>query len=380
MGLLDQANAAFTQLNVSLAENFEEISVAVADVGLGLVPVVGVAKDAYELISGSHLITGEKLSRNERILIGASILTLGVGSSVKGLAKGVLKVSQKFGSGIKRGVLRSSEMIIDSARKLGLEAKEEAQGIRRFLKNTLGNEDGAIKKVDNLLFKAGGNNLKAYSHATKELSESGVKLSKNADEFLSKQVLHGDRILGKGTSFVKDDLVRVGKKYDDLATKIYDVAPTRVEADVWRAVPVTVKDGTGNIIARNTEDTVFNFHKGTQVGNGRYSAPGDSALYTSLGKKEDAWQTVMEELSGHANQDLILNSKHYKLDKVLDLTDRSTKKALGITEDMIIDTQGDKTYELTHLLGNIAKKKGFNGIKAPSAPQKGGVNLIIFGE
>jgi RES domain-containing protein len=377
------------------ASELLSLSESLLDVGLGLAPGSSLVKDTYELIFGMNMVTGAELSGVDR---GISLVGVGVGIASFGAAGGVattllkskrlVKLADHFGS-VSAKFLKTSksvfdeaavvgEEIVDGARKLGLQSKGEIQGVVRFLKNTLGNEVGAIGKIDELLVQAGGKNLKAYSEATKELAESGVKLSKNADEFLSNQVLHGDQIRGKGTSFAKDDLVRVGQKYDDLTSKMDDVVPVRVEAAVWRAVPETVKDGAGNIVARNTDETVFNFHKGTKVGNGRYSQTGDSALYTSMGKKEDAWQTVMEELGDHANQDLILNSKHYELDKVLDLTDPETRKTLGVTEDMLRIEDIVVKYELTHQLGNIAIKKGFSAIKAPSAPNKGGVNLIIF--
>ena len=99
-----------------------------------------------------------------------------------------------------------------------------------------------------------------------------------------------------------------------------------------------------------------------------------------MGKKEDAWQTVFEELGDYANHDLILNSKHYKLKKVLDLSNPNTREILGITKEMIALRKSNNTYILTHQLGNIAKRKGYQAIKAPSATPSGGFNLIIFGE
>ena len=75
-----------------------------------------------------------------------------------------------------------------------------------------------------------------------------------------------------------------------------------------------------------------------------------------MGSKESAWQTVMEELGGQADQNLFLHSKHYQLDRVLDLTDPGTRKVLGITGNMLTETMltgmTDKNlYELTHQLG-----------------------------
>jgi RES domain-containing protein len=116
--------------------------------------------------------------------------------------------------------------------------------------------------------------------------------------------------------------------------------------------------------------------------NGRYSAPGESAIYTSIGKETDAWKTVMEELGPVANQPLRLESKHYKLDRVLDLTDPKVRNELGINGfDLMKDTKKYKdAYEITHQLGSIAKKKGFDGLKVDSAVSGGGKNLVIFGD
>ncbi len=271
---------------------------------------------------------------------------------------------------------------ITSAQKLGLRACDEIQGAGRFIRNTLGNEVGAAGNIEALLTQTGRPGLLSYTHATKEIAEAGVNISKDANRFLANQSRYGETILGKGKNFAQDDLVRIASSYEDLSRNIDNVTPIQINAEVWRGVPATVKDRAGNIIAVNTEETVFNFHKGMKTSNGRYSAPGDSAIYTSMGQKTDAWQTVLEELGDHVNQDLILNSRHYKLDKVLDLTDPNTRKILGIDASDIVKREYDfiDAYELTHQLGNIAKQKGFQGIKAPSAPQKNGINLIVFGE
>jgi RES domain-containing protein len=160
-----------------------------------------------------------------------------------------------------------------------------------------------------------------------------------------------------------------------------NVIPTQFDGNVWRAVPETIKDKAGKVVAENTDDTVYNLHKGMKSANGRYSAPGESAIYTSIGKETDAWKTVMEELGEDvASQPLRLESKQYKLDRVLDLTDSKVMKALGINEEMIMAKDISFQYEVTHQLGNIAREKGFQAIKAPSVPQKDGVNFIIFGD
>ena len=124
-------------------------------------------------------------------------------------------------------------------------------------------------------------------------------------------------------------------------------------------------------------EKVFAWHSGMKKANGRYSIGGElgqEALYTSIGKKENAWVTVVEELSADADLPLRLASKDVKLEKVLDLTDPQTRKQMSITRDAITKD----TYYLTQQIGDLAKRHGFDGIKAPSAAHNGGVNLIIL--
>ena len=83
----------------------------------------------------------------------------------------------------------------------------------------------------------------------------------------------------------------------------------------------------------------------------------------------------MEELGNHANQPLRLASKEVSLEKVLDLTNKKVKNFLQISNTSKLTSY---PYELTQQIGDFAKKYGFDGIKAPSAVNKPGVNLIIF--
>ncbi len=125
---------------------------------------------------------------------------------------------------------------------------------------------------------------------------------------------------------------------------------------------------------------------------GRYSLPGESAIYTSLSKKT----AVREILENHPNVPakdfdklFHLQSKNIEVDKVLDLTQRSTRQLFKVgekagkraltEEDIATKIRRNKeAYQYTHIIGDIAKKKGFKAIQAPSA--HGGNNVIIFTE
>ncbi len=327
----------------------------------------------------SQFIDGDAYTKGEMIgALSTEIATIFIpGTAVARVVANATKYSIPIFQTITK--TRLGEFII-SAQKLGLMTSDEVQGAGRFIRNTLGNELGAVGNIETLLTQTGHPALIAYTKATKEMAETGVKISQDANRFLANQARYGENILGRGKNFSQDDIIRIATSYEDLSRNIDKITPTSINSEVWRAVPEIIKDKTGKIIAKNNVETVFDFHKGINLSNGRYSAPGDSALYASMGKKEDAWQTVFEELGDYANQDLILNSKHYKLDKVLDLTNPKTKEILGITKEMITLKEINSMYELTHQLGNTAKSKGYQAIKFPSATLSDGVNLIIFGE
>ncbi len=118
---------------------------------------------------------------------------------------------------------------------------------------------------------------------------------------------------------------------------------------------------------------------------GRYSV-GDHALYTSLTKGTSR----AEFLVRFGKNDLPGNKTFYKLidpaetGKVLDLTNPKILKQLDVNKDDIAKLIVDDTnaYDITQVIGHIAKKKGFKGIIVLSAPDRAnkGINFISFKE
>ena len=111
--------------------------------------------------------------------------------------------------------------------------------------------------------------------------------------------------------------------------------------------------------------------------------PGDEAIYGAVGDQpHHAWDTALEEVDYYASdslnsEDMIIGSRHFEFDKVLDLTNPATLEHLGLTEKMITKSKGISQYPLTHQLGNIVKNQGFSAIIAPAA-RSNGTNIIIF--
>lgn len=79
--LYDEAKNAFeNRLSgeaIALQEGAAHLTSTLVDIGLGISPL-GWAKDAYELISGKSLVTGQALTPNERLLSGIGVMMPGV--------------------------------------------------------------------------------------------------------------------------------------------------------------------------------------------------------------------------------------------------------------------------------------------------------------
>lgn len=162
----------------------------------------------------------------------------------------------------------------------------------------------------------------------------------------------------------------MAQSYESLLKNFDKVKGVSFNERVWRAVP------------DRYNDDIWNITDHTRRASHRYSQPGDSALYTSLGNEDLGRWTIMAELR---RQDL--NGYHFAstmkaYDNVLDLTNLRVLDELGIEKDLIVKTDGVNFYELTHQIGNISRLKGYTAVIAPSARTRGfeGINFIIFGD
>lgn len=174
---------------------------------------------------------------------------------------------------------------------------------------------------------------------------------------------------------------KLSEEYQNLYDRMDTLQAHSFSGEVQRVIPEVVTTPTGNVT--NTVDNAFDFHGGVKGANGRYSMPGDDAIYASVGDKpHHAWDTALEEVDHYApgelnTENIIIGSRQYKMDRVLDLTKQETRDLLGIRSRQILLTDGPNKYKLTHQLGNIAKNKGYQAILAPAA-RSNGINIIIL--
>ena len=237
------------------------------------------------------------------------------------------------------------------------------------------------EKNRSILKSASNNTNDSFKYLS---TRSALETDKNlANKTHVTQYLDNLYLTPKSTEEYKD----LTKSYNELYQKMQTVETKSFEGKVYRVVEHEVYDKQGQLIATNTVDSVFDMHPGTKWSNGRYSMPGDSAIYTSTSKNEtEAWATILDEYDHHqekiGKQDLIISNQNVTLSNVLDLTDIKTREKLGISFDDITEvsnkTENDYFYSITHQIGNISKNLNYDAIMAPSSVNGNGINIIIL--
>lgn len=201
---------------------------------------------------------------------------------------------------------------------------------------------------------------------TSAISEMGTSLTPTAQAYLAKQATYAAEIL-KGTGktlFSKDELISMTNGFMQIEAKMATAPVTSVREIVWRGV-----DKSYNVLKEN----IFNFHEGSFLSNGRYSSPGDLAIYSARGEEALAKQIISKELANTPLDQIDFAAKEFTFNKVLDLTDTNTKKIFDISDESLLTSD---SYELTHQLGAAARNNGFQAIIAPNKFNT--TNLIIL--
>jgi RES domain-containing protein len=129
---------------------------------------------------------------------------------------------------------------------------------------------------------------------------------------------------------------------------------------------------------------------GSKRAGARWNSPGSfQAVYTSLDP-----HTALDEVLAHfryyglsieSAMPRVIVSVRVKLERALDITDRSIRSALHVSLKRLISEPWRIKQELgeealTQALGRVVKESRLEGLLVPSAASKSGVNLIILPE
>ncbi len=409
LSAVEVADQEYAQGNKETASAAFQVAEAASDITLGAIPYVGLGKDVYEAFTGKHLLTGRTLTDLERALAFAGIaISVGSGgmfsSGALKLADDVFrKVNGKLvreavqtlkGSQLEKVVQEYPQAFFRSIREVGFTTKKEFQSSVHFLRRAFSKENPSLNEVVETIESVNKSGIKNYTEALDELKAvKGLNLPRAAEEFLASQMRFSRDIIGE--QFSRADMARMGKTYSNYYKNMDEVKPVQFSGKVWRGLEKTGVDRSGRSFVNQSSD-VFKFHPGIKHSNRRYSAPGNSSIYGSLSrataKKEVRINYLRSagKLIDGQNLDkwFHFDSKMVKMDKVLDLTNPNVLKQISknsdspLTKGLIIGdiSRFPKAYEPTHIIGDVAKRKGFQAIKAPSAQdvKAGGENIVSF--
>ena len=116
--------------------------------------------------------------------------------------------------------------------------------------------------------------------------------------------------------------------------------------------------------------TTWQAHKWNVEANHRYSGTGRGGVYGGTSQ-----ETALAEITHYnAAAGRIPVSRNVRVDNVLDLTNSSVRRQLGVTLEDITSNN----YTTTQRIGDWARQNGYNGILAPSARNSSGGNLVVF--
>ncbi|MFK8139420.1 MAG: RES family NAD+ phosphorylase [Bdellovibrionales bacterium] len=216
------------------------------------------------------------------------------------------------------------------------------------------------------------------------IQREGLRLGTGSGGYNKSGIQYLDKVHSHSLSYenpsVYGELLTAHKSLD---SKMASIDGAKYSGIVHRVIPEQVPTSSGTIT--NTVDNAFDFHPGVKPANGRYSMPGNEAIYGAIGDDPyQAYVTAFEEIDHYADgvmntENLIIGSKKVELGKVLDLTDSKVLNTLGIDPLELVVEDGETMYKRTHQIGDLAKRHGFDAIVAPSARSEG-TNIILLKE
>ena len=384
--------------NIEEAQFSYEVAETMSDIALGVMPYVGTGKDIYELFTGKHLLTGRSLSSFEMSMSLVGILLSGVsgGAFNSGQLKLALKSTKnildkininllsknKIGlSSLQTGKIRQyAKSFIESMEQIGIRTTKDMKSAIQLMKRAYAGENPPIKDISHFAHKIGKNGIESYTRVVDQIKG----LFNLGKRFLAKRLRYYDGVISE------DNLLKTGKIYAQISKNFKNISIKSI--DQIKTLKPFIKSDNSLVVWRGAKETLADnmFKQGQPVKRkfARYSMPEDDVIYTSL-KKETATIEVgakpSVDLETKKIKKYIFKSKEIKPDRILDLTDLQTigklNKNLKLTKsfEKSLVNQGRFPYELTQVIGDVARNKGnIDAILAPSAKHSGGINVIIL--
>lgn len=278
-------------------------------------------------------------------------------------------------SGAARGI-RYSEIMGASAKALqGFIAGSEASGAilksaMTMAQNTSQLTVNRAKGLLNVIKSSPGSAINVLRVLGVGEVESALTSTSGVGQFLGKVLATNAKELGQ-----KNFVENLVTKYQKFERGFAKMQKATVDEEVWRGISKTI--GVDGKTVKLTEADIFKLHSGNQFSDHRFSIggpEGEMALYTTRGEKKLAIE-IIEAETGKDSSDLIIGSQRFRSEKVLDLTNPEVLSQYGLSE--MVQTAIDSNQHLDgQMIGNIARRNGFEMILAPS--HKGMANNLII--
>jgi RES domain-containing protein len=138
-----------------------------------------------------------------------------------------------------------------------------------------------------------------------------------------------------------------------------------------------------SVMRSNEEDLVSG--EGSRIWGARWNPPGSfRTVYLSLDHStamaEYLAQNRRQGLPDHAAMPAVTAGVNLNLRRVLDLNDRSVRRALRLTRTSMTSGSHDPSpvEHLTQAIGRLAQSEGYEAILVPSAARRLSINIVVF--
>ena len=259
--------------------------------------------------------------------------------------------------------------IVTAGARAGMVEREMSNTLARYSDHIRGQWMGAV--IDES--KVAG--LATQLHAAETvIQQGGQTVTEHARNFMASRLANG---AVANVEVATEHVVRAGRQYMDLATRMAEVSATGFDDSVTRGIPkafhLNVPGVPAPVIFEATAKNVADhtFHSFMAVN--RMSGMGETGWYATIGAGAEVEGLIAKE-TGKAVEDLVFGTQKVTMKSALDLTDPSVLAKLNINTKLLQDAN----YELTHVIEHIARKQMMEGIIYSDAPSGLLKNIVVF--
>jgi hypothetical protein len=217
--------------------------------------------------------------------------------------------------------------------------------------------------------------------ATELKTEARLQFSKvrKLMKLSTKQKTYLAKLVASDTVYTEERIRKILLRYGELEVNFAKVQSKTLSTTVSRGVKERFIKNVENVAEEVGSLNEFGLKESGRYSVGGKTLLGDNCLYTAIGDGKLAEKTVRAEMRDPTEK-ILIQKFDVKLQKVLDLSDESVLRELGVSSvDLISRIKSSNiAYDVTQAIGNLAQAHGFDAVIAPSAELMGSLNLVIF--